>query len=359
MKKSVFILGLGFLLMAVGCGKVSSEKTPPSQNPTATAPMAEQAPSTTDNSGILARLNGQPITDAEVTERIKDRLQKIDAQIYEIKKSGLDDMVEEKLLESTATKRKVSVDDLIRTEVDSKIGEPSQPETEAFYNMYKAQLKNQPLASVKDELVKQIKLQKRGSIYNDFISNLKKEAKLEIYMKRPRITVATDGDPAQGNPKAPITIVEFSDFQCPFCKRARPVIQQILDTYKDKVYYVFRDFPLSFHKMAKKASEAAECAGDQNKYWPYNAMLWDKQGEQEVDKLKQYAKDLGLNTKKFNDCLDTDKFADEIDKDQQDGMKVGVSGTPAYFINGIMLSGAQPFEKFQEVIDEELQEQGK
>lgn len=359
MKKSFLVLGLGFLLMTVGCGKISSEKTPSPQNPVAVAPMAEQVPSAANNSGVLARLNGQPITDAEVTERIKDRLQKIDSQIYEIKKSGLDDMVEEKLLESTATKRKVSVDDLIRAEVDGKIGEPSQSETEAFYNMYKARLNNQPLASVKEELIKQIKLQKRGSIYNGFISDLKKQAKLEIYMKRPRINVATDGDPAKGNPKAPITLIEFSDFQCPFCKRGRLVIQQILDTYKDKIYYVFRDFPLSFHKQAKKAAMAAECAGDQNKYWPYSAVLWEKQGDFEPEKLKQYAKDLGLNTKKFNDCLDTDKFSNEIDKDQQDGMQVGVSGTPAYFINGIMLSGAQPLEKFQEVIDEELQENGK
>ncbi len=323
-------------------------------SPVAVAPTPAPA-SNSGNQDVLAKLNGAPITNDEVYDRVKDRLQKIESQIYDIKKSGLDDIIEEKLLEAEASKRRMSVDELLKEEVDKKIEEPTQSEIDTFYNIYKGRYQNKPLSEIKPDLVKQIKSTKKNSAYVKFIGDLKKSAKLEVFMTRPRIAVSTDTAQVQGNPGAPITIVEFSDFQCPFCKKTRATLQQIMDTYKGKVYYAFRNFPLSFHKQARKAAIAAECAGDQKKYWEYSAILWEKQGAQDPDQLKEYAKDLGLNEKKFVECLASDKYEDKIDKDIQDGSKAGVSGTPAYFINGIFVSGAQPFEKFQEIIEDELQ----
>lgn len=356
----VFVLGV-----FIACQ--SGSQKPETVKPTVKEPVASQpstAPSTppvdtstapsAGDSAVLAKINGQPITDAEITERVKDRLAKVETQIYEIKKAGLDDMIEEKLLEAQAAAKKMSVDDLLEKEVEKKVEQPTESEIDAFYGIYKKRLKNKPLSEVKDQLVKQIKDNKKSSLYSKYIAQLKKGAKVEVLMTRPRAQVSVDDDPSQGNPKAPITIIEFSDFQCPFCKKTRPTIQQIMDTYKGKVHYVFRDFPLSFHKQARKASEAANCSNEQGKYWEYNSKLWENQGDLEPEKLKEYAKALGLNEKKFVSCLDSGKYAEEIDKDIADGSKAGVSGTPAYFINGIFVSGAQPFDKFQEIIDEEL-----
>ena len=331
---------------------VATKTTPPTAP--VTPPAASQGATGTDEK-IVAKINGVAISDAEITDRVKDRLQKVEAQIYDIKKSGLDDMIEEKLLEAEASKKKMSVDELLKAEVESKVEEPTESEIDTFYEMYKKKFQNKPLSEVKKDLIAQIKNTKKSTAYNKFIASLKKESKVEILIKRPRIQVSAADAPSKGNPKAPIQIIEFSEFQCPFCKKARPVVDQILSTYKDKVFYSFRDFPLSFHKQARKASMAALCAGDQGKYWEYNSKLFENQSDLDPDSLKKHAKEIGLNEKKFESCLESDKYEKTIDQSIADGSKAGVSGTPAYFINGIFVSGAQPFEKFKDIIDEELE----
>ncbi len=171
------------------------------------------------------------------------------------------------------------------------------------------------------------------------------------------IDVSVDDDAVKGDSNAPVIIIEFSDYECPFCGRYfQQTYPQIVKEYVDtgKVKIVFRDFPLSFHENAQKAGEAAECAGEQGKYWEMHDKLFENQQALGIVNLKQYAKELGLNTKAFDDCLDSGKMASEIQKDFEDGQNAGVSGTPAFFINGIALTGAQPFEAFKQIIEQEL-----
>ncbi len=175
------------------------------------------------------------------------------------------------------------------------------------------------------------------------------------------VDVSADDDPSLGKDNAKVTIIEFSDFQCPFCARFREqTLDQIKKEYIDtgKVRFVYRDFPLtSIHPMAQKSAEATECADDQKKYWEMHDLLFNKQDEWStagVSKLKDYAKELGLDTDEFNKCLDDGKYENEVKKDEQDGATAGVQGTPAFFVNGKLLSGAQPFEAFKAAIDAEL-----
>ncbi len=173
------------------------------------------------------------------------------------------------------------------------------------------------------------------------------------------VQVSVDDDAVKGDPNAPVTIVEFSDYQCPFCGRHfRETLPQIISQYVDtgKVKIVFRDFPLGFHEKAEKAAEAAECAGEfgDAKYWEMHDKLYNNQDALDVDDLKSYAVELGLDATQFNDCLDSDKMADEVQADIDEGSSYGVSGTPAFFINGILVSGAQPFSEFEKIIDAEL-----
>ena len=174
------------------------------------------------------------------------------------------------------------------------------------------------------------------------------------------VDVSIDDDAIKGDPNAPVTIIEFSDYECPFCGRHyEQTLPQIISEYVDagKVKIVFRDFPLGFHQKAQKAGEAAECAGKlggDEMYWEMHDKLFDNQQALDVDDLKKYAKELGLNTKDFNACLDSDEFADEIKSDLADGQAAGVSGTPASFVNGRLVSGAVPFSEFKKIIDEEL-----
>ncbi|MFC1648443.1 DsbA family protein [Nanoarchaeota archaeon] len=174
----------------------------------------------------------------------------------------------------------------------------------------------------------------------------------------PTVEVSADDDAVKGKDNAPVEIIEFSDFQCPFCARwytdTMPQIQkEYIDTGKVKL--VFRDFPLNqIHPLAQKASEAAECADDQGKFWEMHDILFENPNALDVASLKQHAADLGMDTDDFDDCLDSGKYTDEVNKDLADGRAAGVSGTPSFFINGKKIVGAHPFATFQQAIDAEL-----
>jgi protein-disulfide isomerase len=171
------------------------------------------------------------------------------------------------------------------------------------------------------------------------------------------VEVSVDDDSVKGDPDAPVTMIEFSEFQCPFCKRYiddayLEIIKEYVDT--GKVKYVFRDFPLSFHNQAKPAAMAAECAHEQGKFWEYHDLLFENNDQLGIENYKKWAVDLDLDTEQFNNCLDTEKYLEEVEKDFSDGQKYGVSGTPAFFINGKLISGAQPFAAFKEAIEKAL-----
>jgi protein-disulfide isomerase len=165
----------------------------------------------------------------------------------------------------------------------------------------------------------------------------------------------TDFEPSLGAPGADVVLVEFSDFQCPYCSRAQPTLRKVRETYGEKVRFVFVDFPLDFHPLAQKAHEAAYCAEDQGKFWPMYDRLFSSEGKLDIANLKAYATELGLDAKAFGTCLDSGKHAERTETAMSEGARNGVTGTPAFFINGRMLVGAQPFESFASVIEDELE----
>jgi len=169
-------------------------------------------------------------------------------------------------------------------------------------------------------------------------------------------SAGADSDPWIGGENAEVEIVEFSDFECSFCSRAVSTVKQILSEYGDRVRIVYRDFPLGFHANAQKAAEAAECADEQGRFWEYHDKLFENQRSLGVANLKRYASELGLDTPAFDECLDSNAMADEVKADFADGQAAGVSGTPTFFVNGNIVVGAQPFEAFKQIIDQELGE---
>ena len=172
-----------------------------------------------------------------------------------------------------------------------------------------------------------------------------------------KITVSADDDPVKGSNDAPVTMIEFSDYECFFCARySLQTFPQIDENYiqTGKVKLIFRDYPLGFHQYAKKAAEASECADEQGKYWEYHYLLFENHEALDNESLKQYAVDLGLDATVFNECLDSGKMAQEVEKDLQDGVSYGITGTPTFFINEIKVVGAQPYEVFQQIIEQEL-----
>lgn len=317
-------------------------------------PTSSTAPQLTGTNAVVAIVNGTTITDAELTEAVKDDLKQFDMQVYKIKKNALDDLVEQKLIEAAAKKDGKSVDAYTKINIDDKIKKPGAEEIKAFYESHKDQVGGKSFDEVKESISQFMNRGAAQGARNDLMAQLRKDAKVEIKLEPPRATVEVGDNPSKGPKNAPVTIIEFTDYQCPFCGRVRPTVNQIMDKYKDQVRYVLRDYPLPFHGDSKKAHEAAHCAGDQGKYWEMNTLLFKNQNALQVSKLKDYAKEIGLNQGKFDKCLDSGKYTKKVDENQAYGGKVGVNGTPAFFINGIALSGAQPIGAFTEVIDSEL-----
>lgn len=303
--------------------------------------------------GDAAMVNSLPITMAELDDASQDAMQKVQSEIYKIKKRQLDVLIEEKLIETAAAAKGMTKEEYINAEVTSNVTEPSDNEIKAMYEARKDSYK-EPLDKAKVQIANYLKQNRENRLYRNMITKLRGEADVKILLQPPRVEIDLENLSVFGEDDAPVTIVEFSDYECPFCKRVRPTIWKLTEDYKDRVRYVFVDFPLSFHKKAQKAHEAARCAEDQGKYYEYNRKLFDNQKNIGLKDLKKYAKELGLDTKKFDNCLDGGEKAAMVKENIQKGANAGVSGTPAFFINGIMLSGARPHSAFVEIIEEEL-----
>jgi protein-disulfide isomerase len=324
-------------------------------------------PGTTSSPGATKSAPGQPlatvgdrtISQADVEQHIAARLVELDQERYEAVKQGLDELVAEELFTQEAKARNLTPEALEEQEIIGKIPEPSDADVQKVYDENKDRLEGQSLETIKPRIVAYLKGQQGMQRREAYITELKAKHKTVVLLRPPVVEVAAAGRPEKGGKNASVTIIEFSDYECPFCKRAEGVVDQVMSAYGDKVKVVFRDFPLPFHANARPAAEAANCAAAQGKFWEYHGKLFANQAALSPDNLNSYATEIGLDQTKFAECVAQKPFAAAIDKDIADGQKVGVSGTPAFFINGRMLSGAQPFEKFKELIDEELATAGK
>ncbi|MBN1283673.1 MAG: thioredoxin domain-containing protein [Proteobacteria bacterium] len=298
-----------------------------------------------------ATINGETITMGELNTASKDQLMRVETQIFQIKKTVLDSLIEEKIIALEAKKKGLSADEFIRQEIEAKVNRPTDEEVKALYDARKGAMK-QPFDEVKDQIRDYLVGNRMARARAELLARLRSDANVKVLLSPPRVEVEFAGAPETGSGK--ITIVEFSDYQCPFSQRVRPTVWKLLEEYDGKIRYVFMDFPLSFHKDAKKAHEAARCAGDQGKYFDFNKKIFDNQSRMSVADMKSLAKDLGLDAGAFGECLESGAHAAEVEKSVAQGMQAGVNGTPTFFINGILLSGAQPYGSFKEIIETEL-----
>ncbi len=299
----------------------------------------------------VATVDGQPISDEDLAPSVEGQLQPLRNQEYEIKRKALDNLIEQKMLEVAAKKKGLTTDKLLDQEVNSKIPDPTDAELEGYYMGLKVK---SPFADVKTQLRDGYKQAKIRQAREDYMKTLRAESKVVVLLSAPRVEVAYDPARLRGNPKAPVMIVEFSDYQCPYCHQAEPTVTQVLAKYGDQVSLSYRDFPLTaIHSQAMISAEASRCALEQGKFWEYHDQLFTA-SKLEKDDLIGYARNLKLDDKQFESCLTSEKYKADIDKDTQEGRRAGVNGTPGFFINGVFLSGAQGQDAFTRVIDDEL-----
>jgi predicted DsbA family dithiol-disulfide isomerase len=314
--------------------------------PAATAPPENE----TD---AVAMVDGTPIPSEVLDAQIQGKLMELRQREDQLRRQALDDLIAQVLLQREAEARGVSVEELTRSEITDKAA-VTDAEARAFYEANQSRFGATTEAEAIPQIVEGLGRQRQRERRAAFAQELSAKYPVEVLLEPFRVEVDTGVAPLRGGPDAPVTIVEFSDFQCPFCVRARPAVNKVREVYGDDVRFAFRHFPLSFHEQAPKAGEAVACAGDQGRFWEMHDRLWEAAGQLEPADLKEHAAALGLDPDDFGACLDSGRRAALVKKDTEAGARLGVSGTPAFFINGRPLIGAQPFEAFAEVIEEEL-----
>ena len=346
---------LAAALVTAGCF-VHEEAARASDGPAGDAQAAEQAGSGSEDA-VLAEVGGVPITGVRVEEDLAAELQRIDRERHELVERGMEQAIQRELLTLEAAAKEVEVDELLN-QLYADIPEPTEGQVDAFYEARKSQI-NQPKETVAPQIVNYLRQQERQKVYNDLLTELRDRYEVRRFMEPMRVEVASAASaPTLGPSDAPVTIVEFSDFQCPYCQRLAPTLDKVVEEYGDKVRLVFRQFPLPIHADAQKAAEASLCAADGGKFWEMHDKMFENIQQLSVDQLKASAAALGLDEEAFGACLDSGKHAAAVADDLQAGRAAGVTGTPAMFVNGRFLSGAVPYEQLAALIDDELERGG-
>jgi len=315
-------------------------------------------------SKVIATVNGENITEQQMMQAAAADLSKLDANRpqpqaaydrakLEVLWRALNAIIEDKLIAAGAGQSRMSRDAFLNAEVESNVETPSPQEVEEYYEANKAAIPI-PRADALPQIRQGMIESSRRGYRNRMLNNLRRTFKVTTTLDPLRTDVATAGYPSRGPANAPVTMVEFGDFQCPYCGAFYPVVKQVEQAYAGRMRLVFRQFPLTnMHPDAQKSAEAALCANDQGRFWEFYDSLFSDQSRLDVPSLKQRAQTLGLNTNNFNTCLDSGKQADTILKDKEDARRLGVSGTPTVFINGRLLTG-RSFAEVQEMIEDEL-----
>ncbi|HEV7891231.1 MAG TPA: thioredoxin domain-containing protein [Pyrinomonadaceae bacterium] len=303
------------------------------KNVEAATPPATDA----DRARVFATVNGQSITSADIEDSLRPLVYAVQEQVYDLIKRDVDLKVNDMLLNQESQKRGVTARALLETEVYSKLAAVTDADAQKFFDENKERI-NGDFARTKPQIFEYLQEQNTRRATSEFAERLRAAAQVQTFLPPPEppvYKIATDDQPSKGGEKAPVTLVVFTDFECGTCGPRHAAFERILSEYGDRVRLVVRDFPLFQHNNAQKAAEAAEAAREQGKYWDFIAILFQNPSALQPDKLKEYATRAGLDRAKFDAALDSGKFADKVQRDMLDGQKLGVSGTPAVFANGV------------------------
>jgi protein-disulfide isomerase len=319
---------------------------------------AQSAQAPADAGKHLATVDGKPITQAEVLENAAAQLENVEAQKlqceiqadqsrHQVMDQAVRGLVRERLVEEAAAKASLGRDEWFQQELDRRQEAISEEEITEFFERNRNRMRN----ANRDQIGPQIR---QYLATEALYAGLEEGRDIDYNLDPFRLEVAATG-PSKGPETAPVTVVEFSDFQCPYCKQVVPTMEQALARYEGKLRLVFRQYPLtSIHPQAYKAAEASLCAADQGKFWELHDAMFADQAALDVPALEGKAKDLGLDVAAFSSCVSSGKYTEQVREDLKAGSAAGVTGTPAFFVNGRPLSGAIGLDRLSEIVDEEL-----
>ena len=322
--------------------------------------VAEATPpaNAAERARVFATVNGSPVTSAMVEDALKPLVFQTQQQIYQLRQRELDRRINDVLLDAEAKRRQLTPQAVLDAEA-AKARPVTETDARAFYEQNKERIPGD-FPTVKAQIVQYLQENAQATLLSAFAERLRSAAAIQTFLREPAAPVyqiGTDDQPSLGDANAPVTLVEFTDFQCPSCAAEQPVLEQIMSEFNGRVRLVVRDYPLSQHANARKAAEAAEAARAQGKYWEYTRLLLANQSALEVPKLKEYASRVGLDRAKFDAALDSGQFAQKVLADANDGSRVGVNATPSLFVNGRPVND-RSYEGLKAAITAALAEKG-
>lgn len=311
-------------------------------------------PDVRPTSEAVAVVSGVPVTAQQLDKEVGARAAAMQAQVYRLRRSVLDSMIARMLVEAEANRRGLAADELTRIEVAKRTTPVTPEEARAVYEAAKDRFsgtgETEALASITASMG-QSRIQ---SARIQWVADLRKASNVSVMLEPPRVQIGAGKNPIRGAANAPVSIVVFTDYECPFCSRHLSTLKQLERQYGQSVSITIRDFPLPIHKRAVKAAEAAACARDQGRYWEMHYWLFANQQKLDPADIKASAATIGLDLGKFGRCLDGSTFAAEIEQERREGERAGVAGTPATFINGRLIPGAMAYDEYASEVDDEL-----
>jgi protein-disulfide isomerase len=342
----LLVLGTFSISLPLGVARVDAA--------TNAAPQLCASPSgSSDSTAVLARVGNQQITLADLVQG--QHLFQADYQFYLAEVDALNQAIDKQLLEQEARKEKVTVDQLLQRHVTNRLN-ISEENLHFYYSLLAASRKaTPPYSQLREDIRKSVTDILERHMKEAYLQTLRDEYHVRVLLQPPQAEFALKDARSTGPTDAPVTVVEFADFECPYCRQVEPNLEKLRENYAGKVRFVYEDFPLPMHSHAEKAAEAARCAAAQGKFWPYHDRLFaaDQKGL-DVPDLKAAAASVGLDTNSFNKCLDSGEQAAAIQSDMDQGKRLGVSATPTFFINGHLVAGAMSYEAMRDLVDQEL-----
>ena len=347
MQPSTFAVAFSSLwIVLAGCG--SAQTSAGAQAPAAAAPNASEP---------VATVDGVTITRGDLDQSLAPELAKLEEQAHQMRRAQLDELIATRLIEAEAKRRNLSREAFEQAEIAGKVSPVTEPEIAAFVEANRARLPGDPSALMPQ--IRQYLAEQRLAARRDaLVDELRGRTKVEVMLKPPaafRASLDLAGTPVRGPENAKVTIVEFSDFHCPFCKRVQPTLTELLAKYPDDVRLIYKHMPLDqLHPQARRASEASWCAQQQGKFWEYHDALYTGGPDGSEQTLAAVAGRVGLDQATYQQCMASGDAAREVQKHIEEGARYGVSGTPGFFVNGRFLNGAVPLDAFVQIVEEEL-----
>jgi predicted DsbA family dithiol-disulfide isomerase len=325
--------------------------------------LAACSPQDQGDAAVLATIDGRPVRMASVDSLVGDRLALMDHEYqqerYRLVELALQRAIRNQVLEEAAIVRGLTLSEYMSQETEGQL-EVSEEDIVDFYRRNMTAFAGRRLEDMHGQIEEYLRNTRREQVLDDLAARLSEAHEIVVLLEPVRAELNNEGSPAMGPRNAPVTVTEFSDFQCPYCRNFLATLNQLKNSYGEQLRLVYRHYPLDSHPDAFKAAEASLCAEEQGMFWEMHDLLFNEQETLAVDDLKAKAGRLGLDQQAFDDCLDSGRQAERIERDIREGDRLGIAGTPFVLVNGVQVpGGAAPFDVISRMIDQELERTGR